>query len=234
MKKHQSARRRGVTLLELLVAMTLFSLLSGALFWSLRLGLSTLSKTRDFTVSARRTWGAQRALESMLAGLTPTSAEFTLPGTTGLDYAPFFQGEGRAMRFLTAHSLSGGARSSPRLVELAVIPGENQQGLRLIVNEFPYLGPASLGVLVMGRTNDPLTSSTFLDFRPVQAGPNSFVLADKLTECQFLYLDRGPAITPDLWRSRWPTGYLPRAVRIEMGGQRRVTASIHVSQLLHP
>ena len=232
--RRTASNRRGVTLLELLVAMTLFSLLSAALFWSLRLGLSTLAKTRDHTVSARRTWGAQRALEGMLAGLTPLTAEFTLPGTAGLDYAPFFQGDSGAMRFLTMHSLSGGARSSPHLVELAVVPRDDRQGLRLIVNEFPYLGPASLGVLILGRSSDPLSGATFLDFRPVQPGPNSFVLADQLPDCQFLYLDRGPETTPDLWRSRWPTGFLPRAVRIEMGGQRRVTASIHVSQLLHP
>ena len=39
-------RQRGVTLLELLVAMTLFSLLSVGVFASLRTGLTTLDKTR--------------------------------------------------------------------------------------------------------------------------------------------------------------------------------------------
>lgn len=226
--------RRGVTLLELLVAMVLFSLLSTGVFWALRLGLSTLGRTRDHVADARRTWGAERALESLLAGLTPAVAEFMLPGVAQVQGAPFFQGDPQAMRFLSRYSLSGGARSAPRMMELAVIPREDRGGVRLVLNEIVFTGPRGLGLAVTGRSVDPLTNASFIDFRPILAGPQTFVLADRLTECQFWYLDRGPAERPELWRARWPTGLLPRAVRIEMGGPRRLTASIQVSELARP
>ncbi len=234
MTRQRPNSRRGVTLLELLVAMVLFSLLSTGVFWALRLGLSTLGRTRDHVTDTRRAWGAERALESLLAGLTPAVAEFMLPGTAQMQGAPFFQGDPQAMRFLSRYSLSGGARSAPRMMELAVVPRDDRGGVRLILNEVPFIGPRGLGLAVAGRSVDPLTNFSFLDFRPILTGPQTFVLADRLTDCRFWYLDRGPFDQPEVWRPRWPTGVLPRAVRIEMGGQRRLTASIQVSELARP
>jgi hypothetical protein len=54
-------------------------------------------------------------------------------------------------------------------------------------------------------------------FAPVQAGPNSFVLADKLAYCRFSYftipLDR--TLLPH-WTPQWTFSGWPFAIRIEM------------------
>jgi len=197
--------RRGVTLIELLVAMTLFSLLSVAAFFSLRTGISTLDRTRAHVAQSRRQLGAQRAIERIFAGLVPVPAEYSRDRVE-----LFFQGQPGQMRFCTMHSLAGGVRGAPTIVELALYQN------KLVVNEFPFLGPLSAGARI----------------GPVLAGPRSFVLADNLPAAGgFFYLDRGPQENPDLWRREWPNGYLPRAIRVDLGPERKVTAAIHVSQI---
>jgi hypothetical protein len=125
--------------------------------------------------------------------------------------AAFFQGEPESMRFVSSYSLQEGARGIPRILEFHVIPGENSLGFRLIVNEHVYTGPASAGFFCLGPGPE-----RFL-YKPIETGPQSFVLADKLKFCRFSYQERTPApnelIWTDVFRSqRWPT-----AVRIEMG-----------------
>jgi prepilin-type N-terminal cleavage/methylation domain-containing protein len=198
-------RNAGVTLIELLVAMTLFSLLSVAAFFSLRTGISTLDRTREHVAQSRRQLGAQRAIERIFAGMTPVLAQYERERTE-----MFFQGQPGQIRFCTMHSLEGGVRGAPTIVELALYQN------KLIVNELPYLGPVSAGARI----------------GPVMAGPRSFVLADNLpVGGAFFYLDRGPQENPDLWRREWPHGYLPRAIRVDLGPERKITAAIYVSQL---
>ena len=54
--------------------------------------------------------------------------------------APF---ECETMRFVTSYSLNEAARGVPRILEYRVIPGDNGNGVRLIVNETLYTGPLS-------------------------------------------------------------------------------------------
>jgi hypothetical protein len=54
-------------------------------------------------------------------------------------------------------------------------------------------------------------------FLAASAGPDSFVLADKLAFCRFSYLDQPPALNlPLRWFSRFVGPTWPQAVRIEM------------------
>ena len=55
-------------------------------------------------------------------------------------------------------------------------------------------------------------------FQPIDIGPASFVLADKLAYCRILY--RQTLAPPDLerWLPAWPLAdLLPSGIRIEMG-----------------
>ena len=64
-------RRRstaGVTLMELLIAVLLLSLLSVGLLFALRIGLNAYSKTQTRLMDNRRVAGAQRILEQELEG----------------------------------------------------------------------------------------------------------------------------------------------------------------------
>ena len=73
-------RRRsnaGVTLMELLIAVLLLSLLSTGLLFALRIGLNAYSKTQSKLMDNRRVAGAQRILEQELQGLVPVAVSYT-------------------------------------------------------------------------------------------------------------------------------------------------------------
>lgn len=225
-------RQRGVTLIELLVAMTLFSLLSTAVFYSLRTGLNSLNRSRTAMTQARRAEGVQIAVERMFAGMLSAQAEFVQPGMAQVQSAAFFQGDPQTMRFVSSHSLQEGSRGGPRLIELAIVPRDERDGFRLVVNDSPYLGPRALGMLILGRVPDPILGRPVLAYRPIALSPRTFVLADRLSGARFSYLERRPGLDPDLWLPRWPGDVFPAAVRIDLGGERFWTAFIPLAPRL--
>jgi prepilin-type N-terminal cleavage/methylation domain-containing protein len=222
--------RRGVTLLELLVAMTLFSLLSTAVFFSLRTGIGSLDRSREAFRALRRELGTERALERLLTGILRVDAAFLPPGASVPLAAPYFQGHTRVMRFVTANSLEEGARGMPRLAELAVLERPGRDGFRLIVNEYPYFGPHFAGSTILGRLPDPELGVPLLAFRPVTAGPRSYVLADRLTDARFAYLNARLGL-PDVWLTRWTEERLPPVIRVELGAGRAVTSRVYAARL---
>jgi len=199
-------RRRptaGVTLMELLIAVVLLSLLSVGLLFALRIGLNAYSKTQTRLMDNRRVAGAQRILEQELEGLVPVVTQ------CGGDGAPaaFFQGEPDTMRLVSTFSLEGAWRGQPQILEVFVIPGADGRGVRLVVNEIPYLGPRAAGRSCAGPHK----------FFAASAGEKSFVLADKLDFCRFTYLEQPPDVNSPLhWVPRFAGDDWPRAVRIEM------------------
>jgi len=213
MKRHAMKRQAGVTLIEVLISITLLSLLTTAMLFAMRVGFMAFSKTDTKLMDNRRVVGAQRVVEQELEGLMPVIAPCGGPGIK----AAFFQGETQTMRLVSTFSLQQAWRGQPQILELFVIPGEEGLGVRLVVNEIPYTGPVEAGQLCPGMTQDPETGLSVPRFAPVTAGPNSFVLADKLAYCRFVYLT--PAATPfrpEIWTAHWIKAGWPLAVRIEM------------------
>jgi len=205
--------RAGVTLLEVLLAMTLLSLLVVGMATAMRVGLSALAKTNTKLMANRRVVGAQRVLEAELEGLIPIRTVCGLaPGGARIG---FFEGEPAAMRLVSGFSLQQGWRGQPQIVEIFVIPGESQ-GVRLVVNEIPYFGPLSAGRLCVGMGVDALTGQPAANFAPVQPGPKSFVLADQLAYCRFAYYTRTLPNLPATWRPKWGLATWPAGVRVEM------------------
>ena len=210
-------RESGTTLIEVLIAVTLLSLLSVGMLTAMRVGFMAFSKTNTKLRENRRVAGAQRVVQDQLEGRMPVVAPCgDVPGTTPAKTA-FFEGQPQTMRLVSSFSLQQGWRGQPQILELFVIPGENGRGVRLVVNEIPYTGPAGTARLCTGRTRDPLSGGTLAVFAPVEAGPNSFVLADKLAYCRFSYftipLDRN---LPPHWTQQWTSSGWPFALRIEM------------------
>ena len=204
------SRRRGVTLLELLLAVTLLSLLSVAMFTAMRIGLNAFTKADNKLMMNRRVAGAQRILQSELEGLVPAIALCGVSADNGGGTRlTFFEGQPAELRLVSTFSLQQGWRGRPQILEIFVIPGE-QEGVRLVVNEIPYTGSLGAGRLCKERDGLPL-------FLPVSAGPQSFVLADKLAFARFSYLAPAPDPNqPDIWTPVWKDKVLPLAVRIEM------------------
>jgi type II secretory pathway component PulJ len=207
----------GLTLMEVLIAITLLSLLSVGLLMAMRIGLNTFIKAKDSLMADRRVAGAQRILEQEIAGMVPVVAGCEGAGVGGGVRLAFFQGEAQAMRLVSTFSLQGAWRSAPQILELTVIRGENGRGVRLVVNEVPYEGPSSAGRLCIGYSAGPGSNAAIPRYSSVQAGPKSFVLADKLEYCRFSYFS--PPARPGMawsWMPEWAANDWPRGVRIEM------------------
>jgi general secretion pathway protein J len=211
------ARRRGrsgVTLLEVLLAMTLLSLLTVGMAIAMRVGLAALAKTNTKLMGNRRVAGAQRILESQIEGLIPVMAPCGL--AAGGQKIGFFQGEPSGMRLVSTFSLQQGWRGQPQIVEIFVIPGEGSRGVRLVANEIPYSGPPSAGQFCVGRGADPSTGIAGFTFAPMEPGPKSFVLADRLAYCRFSYYTHRSPSLPAVWRATWGLSGWPAGVRVEM------------------
>lgn len=209
--------QRGVTLIELLIAVSLVSLLSLAGMIALRVGFSAMEKTDSRFLSNRRALGAQRALEAQIAGFMPVQAECPAPLQSGSGMVRFFQGEAAAMRFVSSYSLEEGYRGLPRILEYLVIPGDQGRGVRLVVNEVPYTGAASAGRFCLGVDTGLAEGISSVRWAPVKAGPRSFVLADKLAYCRISYKEFLREAPFERWTPAWTSDRRwPMAVRIEM------------------
>jgi prepilin-type N-terminal cleavage/methylation domain-containing protein len=211
----RQTRQAGVTLLEVTIAITLLSLLSVGMAMAMRVGLSAFLKTDSKLMDIRRVTGAQRLLQQELDGMIPVLA---VCGDTDSDYGPkvaFFQGEPATMRLLSSFSLQQGWRGLPQILELKVIPGE-ENGVRLVVNEIPYAGRRSTAQVCSGYKPGP-TGENVPAFNPVAVGARSFVLADQLAYCRFSYFGPGQTMgEPPAWKPEWATKGWPYGIRVEM------------------
>ncbi len=214
------SRRRtgqnGITLMEVVIAVSLLSMLSVGMLATIRMGFDALHKTNSRLMENRRVAGAQRLLEQELGGFMPVKT-----GCSGApDAAPapfaFFEGEPQSMRLVSTYSLQEAWRGQPRVLELQVIPGEEGHGVRLIVNEIPYTGPASAGQFCLGMGPSPVSGLLLPQYGPIQTSPQSFVLADKLAFCRFSYLERAKPPDFDAWHIQWALRGWPAGIRVEM------------------
>ena len=228
----------GVTLLEVVMAITLLSLLSFGMVMAMRVGLSAYSKTDTKLMDNRRVAGAQRIVQQELEGLMPAFVVCgaNASGATGTR-AVLFQGGPQGMWMVSTFSLQQGWRGQPQILQLYVIPGE-ETGVRLVVNEIPYTGAAGAGQYCTGTVTVPNTISRLAQMIPIATTAQTFVLADKLAFCRFSYYTPAVAPTdPPAWQPSWAAGGWPLAVRIEMAPESvdpsrlqpiTVTAPLHI------
>jgi prepilin-type N-terminal cleavage/methylation domain-containing protein len=210
-------RRSGVTLIEVLIAVSLFSVLSLGILLALRVGMNALGKANRRLMDNRRVAGTQQILERELTGFMPVIAlAAPAPGAAGMRI-PFFEGRSHSMRFVSTYSLAEASRGLPQVLEFQVIPGEEGRGVRLVVNETPYTGPRAAGAFCLGPGPDPELGVTAQRFRPISTGPNSFVLADRLAYCRFAFLGKPPlSAALEQWMSNWIFPGWPQGIRIEL------------------
>lgn len=208
-------KRSGVTLIEVMIAVSLLSLLSLGILMSLRVGMGALDRTNRRLMNNRRVAGTQRILAEQLAGFMPVVA-LAGPPPGGHVKVPFFEGREQAMRFVSSYSLSEASRGIPQVLEFQVIPGEEGRGVRLVVNENPYMGPRSAGVFCLGPGADPELGVSTQRFLPISIGPTSFVLADRLAFCRFSFLGVVPNKNLEIWLPNWIYPKWPAGIRIEM------------------
>jgi hypothetical protein len=205
----------GVTLIEILIAVSLLSLLSIGMLTAMRLGFSTMDKTDTRLVKNRRVSNTRGVIENEIDGFIYSVANYR-PAPNEMRQVSFLQTEAQSMRFVTSYSLDEGWRGRLRIAEIQVMPGEKNEGVRLIVNETPYTGPDQAGQEILGIEQNPM-GPPIIHFAPIVPGSQSFVLADRLAYCRFSWLE--PVRDPPFqqWRPDWvQPQLLPLAVRIEM------------------
>lgn len=206
----------GLTLIEILVAIALLSVLSVGILMALRVGTVAWQRTTDGLMLDRRIAAANNILQQELEGIFQAWAEFVDPTTRAPQVAVFFEGEPGSMRFVTAYSLDSGPRGGLRIVELLAAQGP--KGQRVLLNELPYAGPRSAGQVITGVANEGASARPV--FAPIAVLPTSFVIADELGSCTFSYLEQnepGAMTGPPRWVSSWRNGErLPAAVSIQI------------------
>jgi prepilin-type N-terminal cleavage/methylation domain-containing protein len=190
---------RGVTLLELMIAVMLVAVLSLGLLYAMRTALLTYQKINARLDANRRAMGLQQALGRQIGGVIPVTA------ICNATQVSLFNGAPDSARFVSSYSLAEGSRGYPRIVEYQVQP-DPRGGVRLMMSERPYAGPSSLTPMCAGRV-----------FLPVQLTPAAVEIAGPLAYCRFAYLEPNPeSPLGGIWFPVWGRTDLPRAVRIEM------------------
>jgi prepilin-type N-terminal cleavage/methylation domain-containing protein len=213
-------RRRtqsGVTLIELLIAVSLVSFISVGMLMAMRVGLSAMEKTNSKFLTNRKALSVQKIIQSQVAGLVPVTANCRPGGGPPVGRFLMFEGHPDQLRFVSTYSLAEAARGYPRLLEFRVITGENNRGVRLVVNERIYGGPFMVGSLCGAIAPAFDGGPPLPQFGPVEIGPASFVLADKLAYCRILYRRTLPPPAMEEWLPAWIVpDLLPSGIRIEM------------------
>ena len=139
-------------MLEMLVAITLLSVLTVGFFMALRVGLNAMERTSIRMDENRRMVGVERTLDRQIAGIVPAMA-----ACGGFRRSPIFVGSPTSLRMITTHSLADAGRGLPQLIEYLIVPGQLSGSWRLVVNEIPYAGPASVAGLCEG--NRPISTA---------------------------------------------------------------------------
>ena len=128
----------GVTLIEILVAVSLLSLLSVGMLMAMRLGFNTMDKVDAHLVANRRVVNSRGIIENEISGFVFTMADFVAAVEPVFSPFCFSQMEPQSMRFVTSYSLEDGWRGQAADRSAAGDSGRtcgDAGRRRLIVNE---------------------------------------------------------------------------------------------------
>ena len=201
----------GMTLIELLIAVTLFGAISASMGIVLNIAFTSMNKIDAKVDFNRRIIASQRTIDQLLQGLIPVN--------TPCAGRPIgIVGRQNGVRFLSSHSLTEGSRGRPQIVDLFVDASPNG-GFRLLLNERPYFGKSSL---------------TMACAQAFQTMETSFILADRLTECRFSYRRREPGSAAEGWFAVWTFPDWPSGIRIDMAPAKQQANQIQPTSVFAP
>ena len=223
---------RGVTLLELMIAITLVAGLSTGMLMAMRTSLLTYEKTAKRLESNRRFVKTQQMLSDQISAVMPVQGACLGDAGQTVGIPSFLSGTEDTLRLVSSYSIAEGSRGYPQIVEYRVI-AEQRGSVRLVATERPYTGPQST-VPYCGNAPPPPVSSYEFGAQSVAQGAapsgGSYVLAEHLAYCRFSYhepYDQNRFVeTP--WLPLWDKPLLPAGVRIEMRPAAPDTASLSV------
>jgi prepilin-type N-terminal cleavage/methylation domain-containing protein len=225
----------GVTLLELMIAITLVAGLSTGMLMAMRTSLLTYEKTAKRLESNRRFVKTQQMLGDQISAVMPVQG-FCL-GDAGqiIGIPSFLSGSEDILRLVSSYSIAEGARGYPQIVEYRVI-AEPRGSVRLVATERPYTGPRSTTPYCNGAPPPPVSSYELGTPSAVPLGGESHVLAEHLAYCRFSYhepYDQNRFIE-SLWLPLWDKPLLPAGVHIEMRAAVADTGGLSVLSITVP
>ncbi|MEO8049469.1 MAG: hypothetical protein ABI833_03555 [Acidobacteriota bacterium] len=230
---------RGVTLLELIIAITLVAGLTTGMLMAMRTSLLAYEKTAKRLESNRRFVKTQRMLSDQISAVIPVQGACLGDAGQTIGMPSFLSGSENTLRLVSSYSIAEGARGYPQIVEYRVIP-EQRGSVQLVATERPYTGPQSTIPYCNGAAAP--VSAYELGAQPAAAAAGgSYVLADHLAYCRISYHEpyNQNRFIETPWLAVWDKPLLPAGIRIEMrrvvpdaGGLAvlGVTVPIHVNR----
>jgi len=215
----RGAGQHGLTLVELLVAITICGLVAGAAVTAARIGMSAWEKEQRAVSRMRRVANIEDGLQQQLSSVLvrPVSVDLANRRET----MPFFFGEPRRLVMLSGYALAEGGRGG---IVVADYLAERQEdgACTLWLDERRALDQQDLAARVAGLAPGERQMEAVL--RPFDHG-RALVLFEGLTECGFRYLPESPPgsrLTNQdgvEWRNRWSTVEqrgLPAAINVHL------------------
>jgi prepilin-type N-terminal cleavage/methylation domain-containing protein len=210
--------QRGVTLLELMIAITLVAGLSTGMLMAMRTSLLTYEKTAKRLESNRRFVKTQQMLSDQISAVMPVQGACLGDAGQIIGIPSFLNGSENILHLVSSYSIAEGSRGYPQIVEYRVIP-EQRGSVRLVATERPYTGPQSTTPFCGNAPPPPAVSSYELGAQSASTALGaSYLLADHLAYCRFSYHEpyNQNRFIETPWLPVWDKPLLPAGVRIEM------------------
>lgn len=207
-RPHGRQATAGFTLLELLVSITIVSLLATTILFGWRVASAAWQRANDRLQQQRTVLATHQLLQEQMASMVPYQAR-TAAGASEF----FFQGEAATARFVSRYALSHRARSGLYLIEYRI--AEQSDGSKqLLLNESPVGSREELGALLAGA--EMIAAGRVLKFQEFHQRPETLALLEGLQECRFEYYRPATASQPPGWTDRWVSvnNELPRGMAI--------------------
>jgi type II secretory pathway component PulJ len=196
--------------MELLISMTVLSLLATTILFSWRIAAGAWQKASTHLERSRTVLAVNQLLEEQIASMVPYRVA-TSSGTPAL----FFQGEGQTARFLSRYSMAGRANSGLYRIEYQIFdaPDGTKQ---LLMNEYAVRSREELGSLMTAP--EPSLAEQLFRFAPFQNTAQTFTLLNGLKDCRFEYYKPPIQLEPGSWVSLWSSIQqdLPRSMAIRI------------------
>ena len=216
MKRRQ---QHGVTLLELLVSITIVSLLATTALFARRAGVSGWEKASVQLERDRTVLAAHEVLQEQMASMVPYEARTEQRGQV-----LFFQGEPQTARFISRYSLTNRAASGLYLIEYhvtepqdgppsttlpATTPRGGRAGRQLLLKEAPVRGNEDLAAKI--EEIESQSEGYLLRLPPFERDAETVVLLEGLEDCRFEYFRVTPNAQPGGELGNWTEEWVSRA-----------------------
>jgi prepilin-type N-terminal cleavage/methylation domain-containing protein len=202
--RRRGVTQRGVTLIELLIAVSITAVIVVGLLFALRTSIAAYETTSDRLHTNREQLNRNQILARELGGAMPVLS------LCGNALTPFFTGAPDSLRMISSYSIGEGFRGYPQILTFQVRRSPSG-ALQLAVTENPYTGPAST-VPFCGSTGGGA-------YEVSSGGPGPFILADDLVACALSYrpVDNPLANQVSDWVPEWTNkNTLPAGIRVQM------------------